>query len=30
MEKNNSGIFKLICRSIFAIIGWEIGRWLFF
>lgn len=30
MEKNNSGIFELIRRSILVIIGWEIGKWLFF
>lgn len=30
MKKYNSGIFELICRSIFVIIGWEIGKWLFF
>lgn len=30
MEKNKSDIFELICRSIFVIIGWEVGKWLFF
>lgn len=29
MKKNKSDIFMIICRSIFVIIGWEIGKLLF-
>lgn len=30
MGKKNNGIIIKLCRCIFAIIGWEIGKWLFF
>ena len=29
-KKRHSGIVESICRYVLAIVGWEIGKWLFF